>query len=104
MMRGLDIRNETRDVFGLAQEPMLEQGVRRSPLVDVDVEAFVQEVPEVGGEVLGLGGGLALLRDEVHGLQWCLLHVGWLTVQHLQGEDSGAPDVDLGTTVKKVII
>ena len=68
----------------------------RGSRLHLHLKAAVQEILEVHGHVFGLDRRPLLLGYEVHGLHGSLAHVRRVAVNHLDGQDTGAPDVHLG--------
>lgn len=78
----------------------LQQIVRTCALLGVHLQCEVEEVAEDRCQVvLLLDCRCAVGRDQIERAQWRLGQVGWLALDHLNGHDAQAPNVDLAAVL-----
>jgi hypothetical protein len=81
----------------MSEEIVLEEFVGRGSAPNIDAETDRQESLQLLAELLWLlETRCTISSNQVQCLQWFLVEVGWLRLDHFDGHDTQRPNVDLG--------
>ena len=91
---------KTRKRTPAPQEFMAQQLARASPALNINTETNAEETLERHPQLFGAAEAWSTIcSDQVQRLEWLLVEIGWLGLDHFDCHDAERPDVDFGAVL-----